>query len=293
MRLNRISPDRVGELKNNPRKLRAIIDLYDYSMSHLSTPWVKIFFFLGVCLLFGNTAQTQIVNIESQRRIFDTDTTEWFGSVDLGFNFTENGSRIFTITGNAHLEYLHRKSLWISLTNYQVVNANGESFVNDGFQHLRYNRPISKRITAEVFGQVQYNEKLKIRVRGLAGIGPRFQVLSLDKGLFFIGTQYMYQYEEIANTSIIHRDHRLSCYLSVNYQFSPALKVVNTSYYQPLITDFTIMRISSQTSFLLRISSHLAFRSTFSISLDNRLSEDAQDVPFATYSFRNGLKWTF
>ncbi len=262
-------------------------------MTHLSAPWVKYLFLVFACILFGNSSPAQIVNIESQRRIFDTDTTEWFGSVDLGFNFTENGGRIFTVTGNAHLEYLHRKSLWISLTNYQVVNANGEAFVNDGFQHLRYNRPFSKRITAEVFGQVQYNEKLNIRVRGLAGIGPRFQVLSLDKGLFFIGTQYMYQYEEIANTSIIHRDHRLSCYLSVNYQFSPAFKVVNTSYYQPLLTDLSITRVSSQTSLLFRISSYLSFRSTFSISLDNRLSEDAQDVPLATYSFRNGLKWTF
>lgn len=262
-------------------------------MTHLPSQLVKLFLFIPVFFCPESPCQAQIVNIESQRRIFDTDTTEWFGSVDMGFNFTENGSQIFTVTGNAHLEYLHQKSLWISLTNYQVVSANGEAFVNDGFQHLRYNRPLSKRITAEIFGQVQYNEKLKIRVRGLAGIGPRFQLLSLDKGLFFIGTQYMYQYEEIANTSIIHRDHRLSCYLSVNYQFSPTVKVVNTSYYQPLLTDFSITRISSQTSFLLQISSHLAFRSTFSISLDNRLSEDAQDVPLATYSFRNGLKWTF
>lgn len=264
-----------------------------YRMPQLPFFWGKLFLLIFACGYLGNNTQAQIVNIESQRRIFSKDTTEWFGSVDLGFNLTENGSRIFSITGNAHLEYLSHKSLWISLTNYQVINANGESFVNDGFQHLRYNRPLSKRITAEVFGQIQYNEKLKIRLRGLAGIGPRFQVLSLEKGLFFIGTHYMYQYEEIANPSIIHRDHRLSCYLSVNYQFSPGFKVVNTSYYQPLLTDLSITRISSQTSILLQISSHLAFRSTFSISLDNRLSEEVEDVPLATYSFKNGLKWTF
>jgi len=262
-------------------------------MNHLSSHLVKLLLLIPAFIHPDNFCQAQIVNIESQRRIFDTDTTEWFGSVDLGFNFTENGSRIFTVTGNAHLEYLHRKSLWISLTNYQVVNANGESFVNDGFQHLRYNRPLTERITVEVFGQIQYNEKLKIRVRGLAGIGPRFQVLSLERGLFFIGTQYMYQYEEIANNNIIHRDHRLSCYLAVNYQFTPAIKLVNTSYYQPLLTDLSVTRVSSQTSFLVKISSHLSFRSTFSISLDSRLSADAQDVPLATYSVRNGLKWTF
>lgn len=264
-------------------------------MNQLPPPMVKIALSFLILSVFSYTpdCQAQIVNIESQRRIFDTDTTEWFGSVDLGFNLSENGNRIFTITGNAHLEYLHRKSLWISLTNYQVVNANGESFINDGFQHLRYSRPLSKRITAEVFGQAQYNEKLKIRFRGLVGIGPRFQVLSLDRGLFFIGTQYMYQYEEIANTSIIHRDHRLSCYASVNYQIGPSFRIINTSYYQPLLTDLTITRVSSQTTFLLQISSHLAFRSTFSISVDSRLSKDAQDVPLATYSFRNGLKWTF
>lgn len=248
---------------------------------------------LCITFLIPTWLFSQIVNIESQRRLFESDTTEWFGAVDLGFNLTQNGNSVYTFTGNAHFERHRQKNLWISLTNYRLVNINGESFINSGFQHFRYNRQLSGFVTGEVFGQLQYDERLRIKVRGLLGIGPRFHLLSFDQGVVYLGLSYMYQYEEIAKTNIIHRDHRLNSYLSMNYEFLPGFRLISTSYYQPLITDLSVTRFSSQSSILLKISSHLSFRTAFNITIDSRLSEDASGVPVTVYSLVNGLKWTF
>lgn len=246
-----------------------------------------------VLMFFPGWLSAQIVNIESRRKLFETDTTTWFGAIDLGFNFTQNGNSVYTFMGNAHFERQHQHNLWMSLSNYRLININGESFVNSGFQHFRYNRQVTEAITGEVFGQIQYDERLRIRLRGLLGAGPRFRLLSFDQGIVCLGFSYMYQYEEIAKTNIIHRDHRLNSYLSVNYEFLPGFRLISTSYYQPLLTDLNVTRFSSQSTILLKISNHLSFRSAFNITFDSRLSEDAAGVPVTVYSLVNGLKWTF
>lgn len=240
--------------------------------------------------LFSNA---QIVNIESKRKLLNADTTGWFGSTDLGFNLNENGKTVLTLNANASVEYLRGRDRWLSLTNYSIVRADAEDFVNQGFQHLRYNRDWKKRIIWEVFAQIQYNERLNLRFRGLSGTGPRFNLLDKKGGSLFLGTLYMFQYEELSESNTIYRDHRLSSYLSYQLNISENLNIKGTSYYQPLLTNLRTARLSSQTNLYLKITEKLSFKSTFNISYDNRLSQASEDVPAAIYSFINGLKWVF
>jgi len=254
---------------------------------------MKKYFLCYVILLFPLFSIAQIVNIEVKRKLINTDTTGWFGSADLGFNLNENGKTILTLTANATVEYLNGKNRWLALTNYQVIRANQEDFVNRGFQHIRYNRNWTDKVTWEAFGQVQYDERLTLRFRGLLGTGPRFELLEGEKASLYFGTLYMFQYEELNESSIIHRDHRLSNYLSYRLDLSNNFSITGTSYYQPLLTNPKIVRLSSQTTLLFNITKKLSFKSAFNISIDNRLSEEIEGVPIAIYSFMNGLKWVF
>jgi len=248
-----------------------------------------LFFLIFIPLL----TDAQIVNIESKRKLLNRDTAGWFGNTDIGFNLNENGKTVLTLTANASVEYLSGKNRWLSLTNYRVVRANQEDFVNQGFQHLRYNRDWKKRVTWEAFVQAQYNERLNLRVRGLLGTGPRFKLLEKKKGSLFLGTLYMFQYEEFSESNTIYRDNRLSNYLSYQLELTHNLMLKGTSYYQPLLTNLKTVRLSSQTNLLLKITQKLSFKSTFNISYDSRLQDEAEDVPAAIYSFINGLKWVF
>jgi hypothetical protein len=254
---------------------------------------MKKYFLSYFLLLFPLFSIAQIVNIEAKRKLINTDTTGWFGSTDLGFNLNENGKTVLTLTANATIEYLNDKNRWLSLTNYRVVRAEGQDFVNQGFQHIRYNRDWTEKVTWEVFGQAQYDERLTLRFRGLLGTGPRFQLIENEKGDLFFGTLYMFQYEELTENNIIYRDHRLSNYLSYRLNLGKNLKLTGTSYYQPLLNKPKVARLSSQTTLLFKITEKLSFKSAINISLDSRLSEAVEDVPIAIYSFVNGLKWVF
>ncbi len=242
-------------------------------------------------IIYTGTLFSQIVNIEDRRKIL-TDTTGIFGSADAGFSLNDNGRRVLNLTANITAELIDGDQRWLALTHYSVVRAGEESFVNQGFQHLRYNKRLRKRLTWEAFGQVQYNERLSITFRGLLGTGPRFRLSKKKADRLFLGTLYMYQYEELRDVGIIHRDHRLSLYLSYRLRFAENINLTGTTYYQPLLTDFSVTRLSSQTAMQFDFTKNLSFKTTFNISLDNRLSEEV-GVPVATYSLVTGIKWIF
>ncbi|MFK7936808.1 MAG: DUF481 domain-containing protein [Saprospiraceae bacterium] len=253
----------------------------------------KVFFCLCCALFWAASSFSQIVNIETKRKQLNIDTTGWFGNFNLGFNLNKNTSTVLSFSGNAQIDYLQGRNRWISLSNYQVIQADGTSFINSGFQHLRWNRPLRERMTMEAFGQIQYNEKLQLQLRGLLGTGVRFEILKQKQGSIYLGVAYMYQYEAIRDTSLIYRDHRLSNYLAANYEFKNGMVLSNTTYFQPLLTDLSTVRIASQTSLSIKITERLALNSRFNLQVDSRLNEVTEGVPTTTYSFINGLSWTF
>ena len=175
-----------------------------------------------------------------------------------------------------------------------MIRANKESFIDNGFQHFRFNYQLNKRVDYEIFTQAQFNKQIRITFRGLLGTGLRYQFLESEKGKAFFGMAYMYEYNEIkivADTISKFNDHRMSAYLSLSAQpFSKNFSISNTTYFQPVLTNFSELRLSSQTSLKFVISKKLTFTSIFSITNDTRVPEN---VPATYYSLRNGIRWKF
>ena len=254
----------------------------------------RIFGLLFFCLL-PHFVSAQIVNIED-RRSNHGDTIAWFGAAGLGFNLVENGDGIITFRGDIAVEYQHLRHLFLSFSNFNLVRIEDKDFINDGFQHFRYNYRLNQRITLEAFTQAQYNERIRLRVRGLLGIGPRFSFLKPGKQKIYLGVLYMYEYgeekESLDQPDLItyHYDNRLSNYLALRFQLGKQTTIASTSYYQPVITDPDDFRLSSQTQIVLAITEKLGFRTTFSITYDTRVPES---VPNTIYRWTNGLKLSF
>lgn len=251
----------------------------------------KFFWLLAFTFLF-QLLNAQIVNIED-KRVFRTDTVGWFGQLDFGLNLVKNKTTVTTIKGSGRLDFLHHKHSAFSLTDYSFVRAGQEQFVNQGFQHLRYNYALSEHSVVEAFIQAQYNERIRIKLRTLSGTGWRYQLARKEREKAFLGIAYMYEYEAIADTTIIHRNHRLSSYLSFNWQVSPFFTISNTSYYQPVITDFDNYRINTATHIQLNLTERLLLKSSFSLTYDSKLSEEVVGIPATIFNFINGLSWRF
>ncbi|WP_238750545.1 DUF481 domain-containing protein [Neolewinella maritima] len=235
--------------------------------------------------------RAQIVNIEDQRRGFDT--LGWYGQLDLGGNLTRNQNTVLSLNGNLRVDRKGKRQALLGLADYRLVQVSGANALNAGFAHLRYARYLSDKWRWEAFTQVQYNEQLRLGLRTLIGTGPRLKLLAKQDDRIYVGLLYMYEYDQVAEGTITYRDHRLSAYVSFSVFPLKNLALTNTTYYQPVIPDFRLPRLSSITALTLGLTDRLAFNTKYSITHDELLVQGLEDVPATSYQWTNGLRYTF
>lgn len=246
-------------------------------------------FICSSILFFPFFINAQIVNVEDKRSTFK-DSIQWVEQLELGFNLTKNKTEVFSVNGKAQIEFSYYDKLLLSITHFNFVKAGDQNFINEGFQHLRYNSKLNNWLTFELFGQVQYNERANIAIRALGGTGFRYQILKDKRDKIFLGTSYMYEFEEESTEGITHNNHRLNTYLSLAWHPQSNIKIASTSYYQPLFDNIKDYRLSSQTAVIFSFSKRLDFKTTFSIIYDSRAAVGA---PKTIYRFLNSLRYRF
>lgn len=255
---------------------------------------MRIFKYLVLCfftLMLTNSVQAQIVNIEDKR--IQLDSNKWQGSIDLSSKLTQNTKSVLAIYTSVRVDRMVEQNKWLFLGSYNFARAGSQDFLDDGFFHLRYNRDLNRKWQWETFGQVQYNEKLRIRLRTLLGTGARLQLLADEKKKIAVGLLYMYEYNELTTDLGLRRDHRLSSYLSLKLKPSKQLSFASTTYYQPLVDRLGESRFSSINTLTLKVNKWLAFSSVFAYTYDGQLAKDTPDVPSSTYQWKNGVRLMF
>ncbi|WP_431137025.1 DUF481 domain-containing protein [Psychroserpens mesophilus] len=233
----------------------------------------------------------QVINIETLRK--PTDSIKWTGSVSLDVSLIKNTNDIFRIANKAHIQYKDSMNLWLFVNDINLQKIEGNSLVNRGTQHLRYNRRITKRVKWEAFIQTQYDAISDINLRALVGTGPRFKLSENDNYKFYLGTLVMYEHEKASNvvSDRLQQDIRGSAYLSFSFYPTETLSIISTSYYQPKLEAFKDYRLSSNTSVLFKILENLAFKTTFDYFFD--AFPVSTGIPKTQFELTNGLLYTF
>ncbi len=245
--------------------------------------------FLLLAFLFLHHATAQIVNIEDKRAEFG-DSVAWHETAFAGIRWTKNNNTVFSVNGGMQLEFRYKERSFLSISKVSYIKAGGKNYVNDGFQHLRYNKRVKPWLTYEAFAQIQYNEKLLLRLRALAGTGYRFRLFEKGKKRIHFGTAYMFEYDEESVNDITRKDHRWSNYLSIRLPIEGGAKFVSTTYYQPLFNNFGDFRLSSQSTVIFTLLKNLKFNATFSIIYDSKVPEGA---PKMLQNLVSGVRYNF
>lgn len=251
---------------------------------------MKIHIWILLCLLVFTKSKGQVINVETLRKV--TDSAKWTGSTSLDFSIIKNKNSIFKIANKAHVQYNNDKELWLFINDLKFEKLEGNSFVNKGTQHLRYNRRISERFKMEGFLQAQYDAISEIDFRGLAGLGPRLKLYANDDYRFYFGTLIMYEYEKASDIvdDRVQKDIRGSAYISFSMYPTKNLSIISTSYYQPKLKRLNDYRLSTDTAILFKILETLAFKTTFTYSFD---AFPVATIPKTQYELTNGLLYTF
>jgi hypothetical protein len=249
------------------------------------------FFSAALLLFFQNILLGQVVNIED-RRIRVGDSVHWLGKADLGLNLIQNTQQFLTASAAVQVEYKNKKHFVLSISAYNLAKTATQNILNDGFQHLRYNYDVTDKIVWEGYAQAQYNERIRLRLRTLAGTGFRFKLLREKATRLYLGTSYFYEQTQFRDTTLPFFNHRLSIYTAFSYKMSNSATFASTTYCQPILTDLQNMRWASDNSLVFPFSKKLSFRANLNLTFDTdpRLPET---VPDLIYAWTNGIRWSF
>ncbi len=210
----------------------------------------------------------------------------------MALSVFKNDKKLVTISANSQLEYVHRKHLFLLMGGYNLVKAGSSNFLNDGYGHFRYNYDISKKVTWEAFTQGQYNQRTRSLFRALVGTGARFKFQLSEKQRFYLGSAFMFEHNQFSDATSRQYDMRLSNYLSFTVAISDKIKLNNTTYFQPVLTDLSNFRVSSQGNALFQIAKRLHFKVSGNLIWDRDVRLPPS-VPDLIYAWTNGLRWDF
>lgn len=244
-----------------------------------------ILFFFSLITTFS-----QIVNIEKER--YQTDTTGWKGSLDVGFAMGKQSKTYFIFSTSAHVQYKTKKHLFLLLGSADLLKTKAEDLVNAGFLHFRYNYKLQKSwVRWEAFTQVQFNKANGLRLRFLIGTGPRFKLVQKEKFKTYLGALYMFEHEvNNAKTEKLNQV-RFSGYLSFSFKPVKQFEFVSTTYYQPNVAQIKDYRISTDNAVSIKFYKNLSYGINFRMNYDSRPPLGA--VTDLTYLFSNSFKVDF
>lgn len=231
--------------------------------------------------LMGCTLNAQVVNIEGRR--FLNDSIPWTGVADFRSNLTENTQRSFSFGLSGAVQHVRGRHRFFFVNDLAVSRVGNNSFLNTGFQHLRYNRRVGDRWTAEGFAQTQYNKPLALDLRATLGAGPRYRVVNDEAFRLHVGASVMFEYERITNGPVFGQ-LRSSTYMSGTWRFSSMVSLITVVYYQPRLFLLADHRVAVESGLLLTLAKYYTFESRINLLKD---SEQPPGIPMLTYSWTN------
>lgn len=247
-------------------------------------------FFLALALIITSSLGfSQIVNIENKR--LSAKKEGFSGSADFHLNYTLNTKSLFQVGNRLKLAHLKNRHYTLLLTDQTLVKSGEESFINKGFEHIRYNYTLkdSGRVVYEAYQQGQFNKVQRIRMRLLLGTGFRFLLVDQEKYQMNIGTGFMGEYEELTNDGI-SQDVLSANYISFDGQFTESFGMNAITYFQPKLIDFGNYRLSTEISLRFRVNKFLSFKTVYALTHDSR---DIEGVRKTNYYIKNTLSFNF
>jgi hypothetical protein len=195
--------------------------------------------FVGLALTAATPALAQ-VNTERLRP--RKEAAGLHGFVEGSVSWLTGNTSVLLATLGARLEYTRGVHSPFLQGSYALGAKDGSEFINAGFLHARWPAMWLRRVGTEVFTQVQFDNQLRMHLRALAGAGLRLVLVRNRRLAIYLGTGYMFEYEQLdipATDPHPHttRNHRSTSYLLTWVSLSRWLKLVVTTYVQPRFDD--------------------------------------------------------
>ncbi|MFW5658386.1 MAG: DUF481 domain-containing protein [Bacteroidota bacterium] len=246
---------------------------------------------LFVLLLPIQRSVSQIVNTEAKR--FQNQEKGLSGEQSLTLMYRDWNGPLLSFGHEGRIGYGSKRNKLLLLTHYAILRTGDDGDrLSEGFAHLRNTYHTETIVAMEAFTQLQRSWRQSLAYRSLTGVGPRLTIYEGDSGRVsaHAGMAYMFEYEQIQDTSITNLAHRGSAYLNLALNVPEILTLSNTFYFQPNLQAFADYRLLNQSKLSFEITEHFTTDFFISVFYDTR---PPLELPRTFWNFSSGvgLKW--
>lgn len=234
-------------------------------------PFTLLLLVLGAGLLPASAAHAGIYNVQS---ILATEPDPGLsGAISGSADWRTGNVDFLSLTATPLARYHSGDHLIIGLAQMNHKTSNDATIISRFFEHLRYRYQASDRVIAEVYGQHEYDGVKRLRLRALAGAGPKFEILRHKAYGLNLGVSYMLEYEALQDdgppdSGVTDLQHRNSTYVLGHYEVDDRVQLIETLYYQPRLTDASDYRLLNATQISFKITEKFSFATSLNISYD-------------------------
>ena len=139
---------------------------------------------------------------------------------------------------------------------YRVKQSNGDRVVDTRSVHLRHSLFLTDRSRTFAFVQLQSEQAIQLEKRFLLGGGIRYQLFPLGTGGIDVGMGVMFEEEQRTGVAV-RSDLRGANILSVYWDVG-AVMLSSTTYFQPVMSDWSTHRLLTTMSAIIPLGSYLS-----------------------------------
>jgi len=173
--------------------------------------------------------------------------------------------------------------------------VDGKRLSNEGLFHIRNVTVLNKEFKLEVYGQINYDKKILVDNRELAGAGFRFKIFDIEQNDISLGTSYMFEHEnyKLPKNSIHPKEvnvSRWSSYIAMHFKLEENITFTSVAYYQPMFTEFVDYRLLNESSINISLSKLLSLNFNYRIRFDSKPPDGVKNTDTNT-NFGIGIKF--
>jgi hypothetical protein len=146
--------------------------------------------------LLPPAVKAQIISVDQVDTSSYVHKTAFNLNASLGAEIDKQKYTLIDASNMVDAALQHYRELFIFSGSERATYDEQQNLLNTGYLHLRYRHNYKNKIHPEAFAQYQWDEKIGMLRRSVAGVNIRYNFFRQDKLELTIGTGLMYEAEE-------------------------------------------------------------------------------------------------
>lgn len=220
---------------------------------------------MGITTLQNAYSQT-IINTE---KLQSYAKPGWFAGLQSDINLERGNSEVFEISGQSIIGYQQTHHAVKLLSGFKYLTENQNSITSRNFLQVRYNYIFNSAYRTFTFYQYQHNKSLILNSRQIIGAGLRRKFGSKDLPTFHLGMGLMYENERLNRSKLLPGETsnlnalRIDAIGYFTYGITSNTTLINSTYYQPAVSDFGDFRLFDEMSLSVAINKYAELNLSF------------------------------